>query len=131
MKLGSQTGSLINHMIAGAGTLSEIKAGTPATLLSWSDRSPGTVFRVFKVASSTIVEVREDIYTRIDKNGMSESQEYEYKIDVNGSKSFWKIDKNGNVCRMYINKETGRWNKTKTGCSIAFGRRERFYDFTF
>lgn len=130
MKLGTQTGSLINHLIAGSNTLAEIKAGTPATILSWTDRSPATVFRVFKVGSSTIVETRDDIYKRIDNNGMSESQEYEYKIDVNGSQSYWKIDKKGDVSRVYLKKETGRWVKTKSG-SIAFGRREKYHDFSF
>ena len=130
MKLGTQTGSLVNHLIAGAGTLSEIKAGTPATILSWSDRSPATVFRVFKVGSSTIVEVRDDQYKRIDNNGISESQVYEYKTDVNGSRSYWKIDKNGNVSRTYKNEETGRWGKIKSG-AIAFGSREKYHDFTF
>lgn len=130
MKLGTQTGSLINHLIAGANTLAEIKAGTPATILSWSDRAPATVFRVFKVGSSTIVETRDDLYKRIDNNGMSESQEYEYKININGSQSYWKIDKNGDVSRVYLKRETGRWVKAKSG-SIAFGRREKYHDFTF
>lgn len=130
MKFGTQTGSLINHLIAGANTLSEIKAGTPATLLSWSDRSPATVFRVFKVASSTIVETRDDDYKRIDNNGMSESQEYEYKTNVNGARRYWKITKNGDVVQVHKNEETGRWVQNKSG-SIAFGRREKYHDFSF
>lgn len=130
MKFGTQTGSLINHLIAGANTLSEIKAGTPATILSWSDRAPATVFRVFKVGSSTIVETRDDDYKRIDSNGMSESQEYEYKINVNGWKRYWKITKKGDVVNVYKNGETGRWVKIENG-SIAFGRREKYHDFTF
>ncbi len=130
MKLGTQTGSLVNHILSsGAGDVSQIKAGTPATILSWSDRHPGTVFRVFTVGKSTIVEVRDDDYERIDKNGFSESQTYEYKINVKGYKSFWR-NRGGAWERVYMNVDTGRWTKSQNG-GIFFGRREAYHDFTF
>lgn len=129
MKLGTQTGSLVNHMMASTDSKLEIKAGTPVTILSWSDRKPGTVFRTFMVGNTEIIEVREDDYKRIDNNGMSEQQEYEYKINVNGSKHFYRASKKGGYEGCYQSKETGRWVK---GSGFAsFGHREAYFDFSF
>lgn len=38
MKLGSETGSLVNHLMSTSSN-DEPNIGTPATLLSWSDRA--------------------------------------------------------------------------------------------
>ena len=129
MKLGTQTGSLINHIYS-TETSGIPVAGTGATMLGWSDRKPGTVFKVFSVGKSTIVEVRCDRYTRTDKNGMSESQEYEYKTDINGCRRFFRQTKNGGWEGVYKSSETGRWVKSG-GNGVIFGRRERYHDFTF
>jgi hypothetical protein len=48
MKLGSQTASLSNHLLSRAVIGEpEVKAGMGVTFLSWTDRDPGTIFRVF------------------------------------------------------------------------------------
>ena len=124
MKLGTQTGSLINHVIAGAG-MPVIAEG--ATILHWSDRSPGTVVSFDE--QKRMVGVQMDKYQRIDQNGMSEDQNYEYTRDEDGFVYYFRLDKNGwNQVRHNV--ETNRWNKVN-GAGVMFGRRERFYDFTF
>ena len=133
MKLGSQTASLSNHLLSRAVIGEpEVKAGMGVTFLSWTDRNPGTIFRVMKVGKATIIECRDDDYKRIDKNGMSESQEYEYKIRPNGGKSFFrKNEKSGFWERVTKNESTGRWNKSNSGCGIRIGEREKYHDFSF
>lgn len=124
MKLGTETGSLVNH-IASRGKIPEITVGMGATLLSWSDRTPGTVVDI----KGNIVAVQEDNYTRTDNNGMSEMQEYEYTPNPQGTIHFFRI-KGERVEKIHRNGETKRWNKIADG-GVAFGRRERYYDFSF
>ena len=133
MKLGTQTGSPSNHLMSRAVVGEpEVKVGMGVTFLSWTDRNPGTIFRVMKVGKATIIECRDDDYKRIDKNGMSESQEYEYKIRPNGCKSFFrKNEKSGFWERVTKNESTGRWNKSNSGCGIRIGEREKYHDFSF
>ena len=133
MKLGTQTGSMINHMLSRAvDGEPEVKVGMGVTFLSWTDRNPGTIFRVFTAGNATIIECRADDYKRVDSNGMSESQEYEYKIRPNGGKSFFrKNEKSGFWERVTKNESTGRWNKSNIGCGIRIGEREKYHDFSF
>ena len=114
MKLGTETGSLINHLMAGENAPMPVVGG-PATVLSWSDRKPGTV-------------IGWDDYTRTDSNGMSEDQDYEYTRNPNNPICCFRRDANGWVA-IYRNELTGRWKKTSG--SVYFGKRERYYDFSF
>jgi hypothetical protein len=43
MHLGTQTGSLTNHLYSRIKLPSEVKVGDGATLLGWTDRYAGTV----------------------------------------------------------------------------------------
>lgn len=130
MKLGTQTASLVNHIhsrsVIGQ---PEPYAGMPVTLLHWTDRSPGTIFRVWKHAKSSFIEVREDSYRRTDSRGMTEDQDYTYKTEVNGYKSFWRQGKDGTWEGVMFNPETGRW--VKNGGALRLGHREKYHDFSF
>lgn len=119
------SGSLINNLLASNSAMPEVGMG--ATLLSYTDRSPATV--VAWDAKKMVVIVQEDNYTRIDSNGMSESQEYEYTPNPNAPLEFFKWTKKGWV-RMMYNKETNRWNMRPSG-GLCVGHRERYYDFSF
>lgn len=126
MKLGSQTGSLINHVLADTGLP---KVGEGATLLAWSDRYPGTVISVDE--KKQIVGVQSDLYDRIDNNGLSESQTYVYTRDPKGNIEYFRMNKKtGRWDQVRQNPASGRWVKVNW-CGVAFGHRERFYDFTF
>lgn len=120
-----KTGSLINNLLAQNSNKPEVGMG--ATLLSWTDRDPATV--IAWDDKKLVVTVQHDDYQRIDKNGFSESQAYEYtQNDTNPTETF-KWTKKGWV-RIVFNKETNRWNQRPSG-GLYVGRRERFYDFSF
>lgn len=121
MRLGTETGSVINHLLAGSG-MPEI--GGPATILLWTDRKPGTVIEW----DGKIAAVQLDDYRRIDSNGMSESQEYEYTSNPNNPICYFRLGKNGWES-VWRNELTNRWKKQSGG--VFFGERERYLDFTF
>lgn len=132
MRLGTQTGSLINHLEARA-TIGQPtpEVGMGVTMLGWTDRSPGTIFSVQRIGRSTIIEVRADDYKRTDSNGMSEGQEYTYTTNPQGHAQYFRAkDEDAEWVSVRKSRETGRWVKTgRTGLRI--GQRERYYDFSF
>jgi len=124
-------GSLINRlqerMVVGAPTPT---VGMGVTMNSYSDRHPGTIIKVEKSGKGLIITVQEDNAKRIDNNGISESQEYEYTPNLQGAIYFYKQkEPNTRWVKMYLNPETNRLNKTCGG--IYLGEREEYYDFSF
>lgn len=126
MKLGTETGSLINHLLSKQSDVS-VEVGMGATLLSWSDRSPATVIK----NDGKRITVQADKYTRTDTNGLSDTQEYDYTCDPTGYTQTFSMDKDGKYIDVYFNKDTNRWNKSSSGNGIRFGARERYFDFSF
>ncbi len=128
MKLGSETGSVINHlqsrMVKNA---PEPEVGMGVTFLHWTDRSPGTV--VAWDPKTGILEVTGDSYKRVDKNGFSESQGYEYTTNWDAPRSFYKRLPDGRWQNRHYNEETKRWRKGTQG--IYVGKREKYHDFSF
>lgn len=102
-----QYGSLINTISDGRGSAPFV--GMPATILHWTDRSPATVIAV----TACTVTVQEDKATRIDKNGMSDAQDYSYERDPEGA--------------------IKRFHKTKKGVfkGLLLGHREKYHDYSF
>ena len=128
MKLGTQTGSLINHVLTHNVLPAVPEVGTGATICIWTDRYPATVFRTFAVGKAVIVETRDDKAERVDDNGISEAQKYEYKIDVLGTKHHWRVSSKG-IEHVYLG-ESGRWKKVGS-LGVRFGVREKFHDYSF
>lgn len=128
LKLGTQTGSVNNHIssraILGA---PEPEVGMGATLLGWTDRHPATVI---EWDGKTLV-VQEDNYQRIDDRGMDERQDYTYSPNPNGSKTSFRRDRNGFWKAGAVNPETGRWKQAGSGYGVTVGRREKYHDFSF
>jgi len=132
MKLGTQTGSLINHVMSGSNH-PEPEIGMGVTILSWTDRHPGTIISIeCKNCQPYLIGITRDSYKRIDKNGMSESQEYTFETDWNDKHQiFYKKDKNGNW-RSVTKSEKDRWIFCdNVGNEILIGRREKYHDFSF
>jgi hypothetical protein len=129
MKLGSETGSMVNHLYSRM-TLDEPApyVGMPATLLSWTDRHPGTVIEVNM--DKRYIVVQEDDYRRVDGHGMSEDQDYEYIQNLNGSTYIYRKTKHGEWVMHCINPETKRLVQSR-GRGLYLGKRERYYDFSF
>lgn len=125
MKLGTQTGSLVNHIYSRCAN-PEPTIGMGATECLWSDRHAVTIVEVTK----KYIVTQRDEAKRTDKNGMSESQEYEFTPNPEAYKQYWKKDKKGAYRQAHHN-ENGRLVFSGHSCHLAIGRREEFYDFSF
>jgi hypothetical protein len=130
MRLGTETGSLINHVLTSSKSASP-EVGMGATLCSWSDRSPATVTKVWTdKRGAQWAELQADSYRRIDKNGFSECQEYEYSPNPDAPIITIKLHTDGKWRPMWKNPDTGRYSVDKSQ-GIVLGRRERYFDFSF
>lgn len=95
------------------------EVGMGATRLGWTDRHPYTVI---EVKSPKRIVVQADDAKRIDKNGMSESQDYEFNPNPEGETVEISLRKNGRWI------EVGQSSK---GTSFLIGHREKYYDYSF
>ena len=131
MKLGTETGSLMNHLYSRQ-TIGqpEPTVGMGATILGWTDRHAGTIVKVETINGSVFVTVQEDTAKRVDKNGMSECQDYEFAANPNGAKTIFRRAKNGRWDTVCFNTTTKRWNKLE-GNGLTIDRRDHYYDFSF
>lgn len=128
MKLGTETGSLINHVMANSGFGPEPHVGMAATVLYWSDRSPATVIEVNM--KKRYIVVQDDDFIRTDNNGMSESQQYEFVRNEKGMTRIFRKNKKGEWVYSYINPETNRIVKAG-GCHLRLGSRDKYHDYSF
>lgn len=117
-------GNIMNRVIeSSAGPVPEVGMG--ATMVLWSDRYAGTITKVYtnRAGEVTAFDYQEDTATRTDKNGMSETQHYEYAPNPEGRTA--KVSRRKN----------GLWVKVgesaRSGLRFAVGRRERYHDFGF
>lgn len=85
---GSFTNQLINNI---APTFPEVNMG--CTQLSFTDRNPATIVSVSKTGKS--FEFTYDDYRRIDKNGFSEDQKWEYTPRPNAPRHKARLCKDG------------------------------------
>jgi hypothetical protein len=100
-------------------------------MTSYSDRWPGTVTAVKKVGKGLLITVQSDDAKRIDNNGVSESQEYEYTPNPDGATCLYKqAEADTPWVAMYLNPETGRLKKSGRG-GLIIGYREKYYDYSF
>lgn len=111
LKAGTETGSLFNHLMSG-GPATTPEVGMGATILMWTDRHAGTIV---KVTPNTFT-LREDTATRIDGNGMSDAQAYEYAPNPAGREWIFRLTKKG-------------WRSK--GTAVALGVRHEYYDYSF
>tara|TARA_R110000824_G_scaffold73492_1_gene187147 strand:+ start:154 stop:567 length:414 start_codon:yes stop_codon:yes gene_type:complete len=135
-------GSIINILAKNGCYASDNEpyVGMGATYNSYSDRHPLTVVNVIKKKNHEIVVCREDNAVRVDKNGMSECQDYEYSPNVNGTVYYLRSKKVVSSCgeptkiyeRVRKNEESGRWNIVKFNKTpVSFGSRNKYHDFSF
>jgi len=111
-----KTNSLVNTVMAASTNGQPVpEVGMGITILMWTDRHAGTITRVSP--SGKTIWFREDNAKRIDKNGMSESQEYEYTPNTDGLEQVARLGKDG------------RWKSGARG--IAIGYRRAYHDFSF
>lgn len=123
LKFGTETGSLINHMMSRVNGIAPI-AGEAATILHWSDRDPATV--VSYDEAKQIVALQEDRAICTD----FEQQNYTYERNETGATFHFRREKNGSWVQVFFNRTTGRWIKSK-GMGLTIGRREKYRDRSF
>jgi hypothetical protein len=96
---------------------SKATVGDGATIQHWSDSTAATVVQVS--ASGKRIVLQEDKATRLDKNGMSESQEYSYEPDTNGTLHFATL------------RQDGRYRITGSKRLVSLGIRRKYHDYSF
>ncbi len=111
LKAGTETGSLVNHIMADNAVVPEVGMGV--TVLCWTDRHAGTITHV----TPKTITVQRDKAIRVDKNGMSENQEWRFEPDPLGSMGIFRLTKRG-------------W-RNAGGNGLAIGERDEYYDFSF
>jgi hypothetical protein len=115
MRLGTQTGSLMNHLMSGTLGAAPPTVGEGCTFLHWTDRSAGTVVKVSP--SGKTAWVRADKAIRTDTHGMSDSQSYRYEAIPDAPLTAVRLGKRG-------------W-RTSGGTTVAFGYRRAYHDYSF
>jgi len=134
MRLGSQTGSLVNHLASAAVRgQPEPVVGMGATVLYWSDRHACTIVEVGTIGKAVKVVVQRDRATRTDKLGMTDSgQQYSYAPDPQGARQTFRQGKDGRWHEVHWNRDTKRWNgRAERGNGLQIGVRREHYDFSF
>lgn len=130
MKLGSQTGSLINHIQSRAVIgQPEATVGMGVTLLLWTDRSPGTILTVSP--DGQWITVQDDRAIFVCGSAHDGSAEYTFEPDPAGSINTFKKQESGMWQHMVKNRATSRWNKSKGGPGLRIGERNKYYDPSF
>jgi len=129
----SQKGSFINHLASNSKHVFKVpEIGDGVTFYQWSDRSAGTVTGVFNkvFGDSLIIQVNNDKATRIDSNGMSDSQTYSYETDYNGHVIFFRWSEKKSQWQAVEKNEKGRWVLSGER-SISIGNRDAYHDYSF
>jgi hypothetical protein len=119
--MSAQTGSMMNYLMMNSESATP-EIGAPATVCMWSDRHAMTVTRLefFKSGARAgqlkAVYARRDHAKRMDLNGMSDSQTYEFSYNENAREDKFVVKKNGELRGEYG--------------SLIIGFKSEFYDFT-
>lgn len=110
----------LNNMLAGSDPEIVPKVGMGATMIGWTDRH---AYTVVEVKSARHVVVQRDAVKRVDMNGISESQRYEFSADPEGE--MYEVTRRKN----------GRWvikgESMKNGTKFVIGHREEYFDYSF
>ena len=117
----------------------EVKVGLGGTEYMWSDRHAYSVCEVIKNwrgKGFDIIGVQRDNSKRTDKNGMSESQSYEFTPNKDAPVSYLKsetVETTNGTRKLFQpvswNEKTNRWNKG--GRAVTLGHREEYWDPSF
>lgn len=100
-----------------AWAMDDLFIGAGATICYHSDCSPATVIRILQNGKKIIIQ--EDKYTRLDKNGWSELQQYSYEPDSEGT------------IHVATLRSDGRYRITKSQTVVTIGVRRRYWDPSF
>lgn len=127
MKLGTETASMTNYLMSGTKGQPTPFVGMGATKLGWTDRYPATIVEVLN--DGKLIAVQEDKSVRVDKNGMSEDQDYEFTPNPAASLEYYKLNKSG-AYRAVTKNEKGNLVFCGGG-QLRIGERDRYHDYSF
>lgn len=131
MKLGTQTGSVINHLHSRAVIgQPEPEVGMGCTVLLWSDRTAATIVSVATFGSALIIGVREDESRVAAGSEIDGSARYEYSQDPNGRHRNFRRKPDGMWLEVHKSLVSGRWIKA-AGAGLRIGDRETYRDPSF
>ena len=131
MKLGTETGSVTNHILSRAVVgQPDPAAGMGATILLWTDRHAATIIKVWEWRKATYVQVQEDKATRTDSNGYGGVQEYRYEPNRLGNVHTFRKLADGQWKSVRLNIKTQRWVNDE-GPGLRIGEREEYRDPSF
>lgn len=91
--------------------------GMGATIIYYSDREPATVIQVTHNGKRIVLQ--EDFAKRTDNNGMSESQDYEYSTNPNGT------------IHIATKRKNGEYRLVGEKTLVHLGARRKYYDYSF
>ena len=111
-----QYGSLQNILIDGTTEIVPT-VGMGATILGWTDRRAYTIIEVSK--SGKTITLQRDNAIRIDKLGMTDSQQYEYKRDTKGAITKVRKDRQG------------KWKELYSKNTVVLNKRDEYHDYSF
>lgn len=110
-------GSINNYLMSGSNGAPEPQVNMGCTILMYTDRHPTTIVRVS--TNKKTIWIKKDKATRLDKNGMNESQEYSFECDDTAPEERFNLNKRG------------QYGQTKNGMRLRIGERDKYHDFSF
>ena len=117
MKLGTETGSLVNHIYSNMTNTPNPKAGMGATELCWTDRHPYTIVEVSK-SGKTLWATRDSV--KVIRGSIQDgSAEYEFTSNLDAPRTKYTFRKNG----LFV-----RHGDSITGSTLLVGKREEYHD---
>lgn len=132
MKLGTETGSLVNHLYS-RGTIGQPVAvvGMGATELMWTDRDACTIVEVVmdKGEVKRIATTSDDSKV-VSGSGHDGSAAYDHTSKPDGYRTYWRMSKAGKWESIVPN-DVGRWVKSGNGKGLRIGSREKYSDPSF
>lgn len=136
MKLGTQTGSVVNHIYSRA-TIGQPRpvVGMGATELLWSDRHAATITKVTELTSKRWlyeIEVVCDKATVISGSGHDGSAEYSYEPGTGTPNIYRSRREGGEWVQVFLNKDTGKvCQAVGGGRGLRIGDRDEYRDPSF
>ena len=123
MRLYSETGSLMNHMMSNSSR--QPKVGEGATILGWTDRKAYEVISVSNDGKEVVLQRYSP--RRADDRGMTDAQEYIYDTLIESY--------------LTLRFRYGRWYEKYEGeegekpfycrAHVIFGEKMEYYDYSF
>ena len=113
-------GGLVNRLMETSNQPAP-EVGMGGTVCYYSDRAAVTVVEVSR--SGKLIRVQKDTATRVDSNGMSECQDYQYSRNPDGATSTFSLRKTG--CWV------AKGQPARSGTKLYLGTRNSYHDFSF